>query len=266
MGFAPVVACVFPQQPEYGPACGFLLTCEPSHDVLNSLQKIRKEEKMGPSISQFRFIFVLLLLAFSATAHAALVIKPLNQTITRPAADPPQFTGGVNLDLNDDSIPDVSIVHQTFAETGLALPHSQNVIGGINGATILGDGSKVAALKPGQLVDPAGNYLSGVVTIIDSYNAGFGNPLFTQPDVAIGVRIPVGGQNYYAWLGVQLAGAIAENPNSDRLLLHDYGYQTTPNTAAIAQAPEPAGLALIALATVPLLIRRRRDVFDRGIV
>jgi len=215
------------------------------------------EEEMGHSLIR-RFVTVSIIVAIQThSASAAPVVKSFNQVLTRVPADPLASVQGATLDLNDDSIPDVSILHSTFAETGLALPHSQDVVGGMNGATILTTASKATSLSPGQLVDPAGVYLTGAVTMIDTFNPSFGNPAFSQPDVAIGVRIPVGGQNFYAWLGVQLAGPVAGNPTSDRLILHDYGYETAANSAVAAQAPEPDAVALLTL-TAGLLLARRR--------
>jgi hypothetical protein len=47
--------------------------------------------------------------------HAAPVIKPLSQTLTRPAGDPPTSAYSASLDLNDDGTPDILISHFTNA-------------------------------------------------------------------------------------------------------------------------------------------------------
>jgi MYXO-CTERM domain-containing protein len=201
-----------------------------------------------------------LALASALSADAAPVVNSFNQILTRPAGDPGNSNYTTLIDLNNDGTNDVSIAHTTMLETGQTLPHSINIISGINGAAILTNGTFPIALHPGQLVDPAGTYSTSVLHLLDTIPLGTNgpNPDFASPDVAVGVRIPAGAQNDYAWLGVQLANPVAGNFLSDRLILHDYGYETTANTAVAAEAPEPASLALIALAAVPLLRRRRR--------
>lgn len=215
---------------------------------------MKNRSKYGVTVSALALVVV------GGAAQAAPVTKPFTHTLTRPLTDPGNSNYTVEIDLNEDGVKDVRVTHATFTQTGVAVARSLNAVDGLNGASILFHGGTAAGLKPGEPVDPAGTYAgqAAALQFIGTFGGIVGNPEFLEPDVALGVRIPVGGQSYYAWLGAQLLGSTGPILGSDTLLLHDYGYETTPDIAVAAQAPEPASLALLGLAAVPMLGRRRR--------
>jgi len=133
---------------------------------------------------------------------------------------------------------------------------SRNFAQGLNGASIAWAGTALGskeadAYTPGEAVGPGATWTDpGEFFVI--YNVmppavdPFGDPEFLGSSAALGVRIPVNGQHHYAWLGVQYVPGRAVSQTVSKLVLHDYAFETTPNSA-ITVVPEPAGLALIAV-------------------
>lgn len=197
-----------------------------------------------------------------AKANAAPVTVSLNQPVVLPPFPANDFLN-IDLDLNNDGTPDIRVEHQSFRETHINFADSVDSAYGLNGASILSSAGIANALSPGDSVGPVGTFSTALVTLIDteSYRDPVlgtpGNLAFLNPDVAVGVQIPVGGQNFYAWLGVQSK----DNTNqvgTNTLLLHDFGYETSANTAVVAQAPEPPAASVAAVFTLSLTCRRRR--------
>jgi hypothetical protein len=209
------------------------------------------------STSSRSFITAIAALALAAgVAHAAPVTKPLSIPLVADPLAPLGTAVRRDLDLNDDGTLDVRIFHIPDYNNGIPIGTSDDEVFGLNGAQILKVGFSAAPLKPGQSTDPAGTFVNST-SIIQSFHPFPGSLPFLDPDTAIGVRIPVGGQNYYAWLGAQSkdnGGSFSYNT----FLLHDYGYETSPNTPVAALAPEPSTFAVVAVATAPLFGRRRR--------
>jgi hypothetical protein len=200
---------------------------------------------------------------FAPAVHAAPVTASLNQPLVIPAFPANDFVT-VDLDLNNDAVPDVRILHQSFRETHVNFADSIDSAVGLNGAQVLTSGGTAAALSPGQTAGPAGTYSSASTLMINTefFRDGLAgtpaNLAFLNPYVAIGLQIPVGGQNYYAWLGVQSTGNQTNQFGTNTLLLHDYGYETSPNTAVAAAAPEPASATVAVGLGLLLGLRRHR--------
>jgi hypothetical protein len=210
---------------------------------------------------------VLSLLALCPLSYAAPVTVPFGQMIHAP------LTTNVTLDLNNDAVNDVVVSHYNSRATGIDFAAGQENIQGLNGASILMSGSLVASRTFGQTVGPADTFgtTGANVIIVNTITTGTGyappaqgNPDFVTPSptatgakYAVGVKIPVGGQNYYAWLGVESSGN-APGTGLNTLFLDHYGYETSPNTAVAVTVPEPASLSVLVLAAAPLLARRRR--------
>jgi hypothetical protein len=218
---------------------------------------------MRESLLRAAAILVTIGLAFTRAVDAAPVTVSMNQSLVIPPYPANDFVT-VDLDLNNDVVPDVRIVHQSFRETHINFADSIDTAVGLNGAQVLltSPGSAAAALAPGQMVGPGGTF-SAVTTFLinteyfrDGVDNTPGNLDFLNPDVAMGVQIPVGGQNYYAWLGVQSTGNKTNQFGTNALVLHDFGYETSPNTPVAAAAPEPASGAL--LVGLGMIVARRR--------
>jgi hypothetical protein len=68
----------------------------------------------------------------------------------------------------------------------------------------------------------------------------------------MGMQFQISGQTHYGWVGLSYTSG------KGSIFVHDYAYQTTPNTALPAgQIPEPGALGLLLLAAPTLLTRRK---------
>lgn len=222
-------------------------------------------------LSSSAWFFVVLASCASASATPVLVT---NNPLYHPSG-----TGDVivNRDLNQDGINDVEISHYPVIDAGVQTSYSIDYVKCLNGASVVMNGKGIASKAIGTSVGPADTFGSpGAFTTIvysyrpyDDFPSLFGDQNFAVANIpehtsyAVGVKIPVNDQDYFAYLGFSTinngAGGFAGR-TTNGFIMDYYGYETAPNTAVTVVLPEPASLSLslLALAAAPLLARRRR--------
>jgi hypothetical protein len=131
----------------------------------------------------------------------------------------------------------------------LYTPSNNALLGGF-----VGTGTSYAAnLGPGAVVDGNLNFVGdpgfpsyGIWGYLPASNFGVGTPGF------VGIRFLIGGDTHYGW------AEISRGVNAEATL-HSFGYNTTPDEAALTGAiPEPSSILLFAVGAAGLAMRRRR--------
>ncbi len=177
---------------------------------------------------------------------------PAAHIITTPTVQ----AGSVTLDIDGDGVNDF-----TFS-TGynmhfITYAMVDAVVSGLNGAKVaywrpLGDYADAQNLSSGSPVDDSLSYGNGSRVFethfdLEPYYFGSGYMGFTlsRPDGL-----------HYGWMQIDTN---VPNPSCADIYVRSWAYETAPDTAILAGAvPEPATLALLALAGAAALRRRRR--------
>jgi hypothetical protein len=205
------------------------------------------------------------LLAYAAAASAAgvsLVAQPAQAKVVYTSANVTiGVNQGVNLDLNNDGIPDFSL----FFDYGLPTRHPEggafyalmlyptqtaNEIWGVVSAR----GSQCAAALPaGVKVGAGAPFQQHYLPLWDafaSYTRGKTEhcPWATLHRGAfLGLKFVVNGQNHYGWAHVTMS------PDGQTTVLNGYAYETVPNQPILTgETNGPATVALHSLTPLPV--------------
>lgn len=214
------------------------------------------------------------------TADAAIVfINFNNQVFTDPTANDGStyFTSGNagNFDFNKDGIIDFRL-RQRFSS--LSKSGSTGIFGLAGFAAPIGGGPNIdvigkltanaypSRLAAGTIIDGTGPFitLTGGTTGQTGYlasSAGFPASQWVSANGPasgfLGIRFTAGGQTFFGWVGLSIAGQDAAVPYA--ITLSGIAYDDTPNTPIAAGAvPEPAPIALMALGGLGLIAYRRQ--------
>ncbi|MCH7535748.1 MAG: T9SS type A sorting domain-containing protein [Bacteroidetes bacterium] len=195
--------------------------------------------------------------AIASSADAALIITDVNPDIVIDS----QIGELYMVDINNDSIPDISLYGYTNTTAWSYSP--VNYIGGnayansfvvqassYSGINYLVPMNNGATLSSGPNLIAGANFNTGSAGIIYWYDYwAFPSPSYTYGVVPwctlnyagiknryIGVKFDISGQTHYGWVFVD----IGKNPNRT-ITIKSYGYESTPNTPMIISAKDRSG-------------------------
>ncbi len=214
-----------------------------------------------------------------STADASITyINFNNQVFTDTVPDngsSTYFTSGTagNFDFNKDGVIDFRLRQRASANSGSNLTNlagfaapttgTINVVGASNSGN-----NYPSRLAAGATIGTGATFLT-LATGVTGYLAsksGFSASQWvsaTGPATGfVGISFTAGGQLYYGWVGLSVAGQDASTPYA--ITLSGIAYENVPNTAIIAgqttggAVPEPSSVALVALGGAGLAAYRRR--------
>jgi hypothetical protein len=205
------------------------------------------------------------LTAYAAAAGATCVgllaaAQPAKADVVYTPAHIRLLDSGVVLDLDHDSIKEFRI-HQSFNDfkgfglSATALP---------SGQLLLGSGSRfAAALKSGSQIGGSRHPWAKFGLLAGSYGGVSTGYWTNAQNRYLGLRFLIKGEIHYGWARLNVRGA------GHAALLTGYAYETVADQPIIAgqthaltgntRMHEPGALALLALGSLGLSFRRRKD-------
>lgn len=181
--------------------------------------------------------------------------------------DVPDVTLAVNeflaFDIDGDGMLDVSIARafaDSYAAFGMYLYAGGSIAvdesGGVSNGT-------ATVLDSGEAIDDNSNFSNyGLLALaavffpstIDSSGSWFG-----VENGYLGLRFQIEGQDHFGWARLSVNDVDPGDPStfSDLTVsVHDFGYESEPNTPILAGVPEPSSLGLLALGAAGVLAMR----------
>lgn len=167
------------------------------------------------------------------------------------------------LDFDGNGMSDLRLLVQADATQGnaaaVAAPSGGvvDVVGAASGAFLYPD-----RLAPNKGVGSSAAFipLAGNAIGTMAFRSGYPNSNWATAagnSGYLGLRFKISGNSHYGWL--RLTVALNSAPQPRAITVHEWGYETTPNTMILTGAvPEPGGLGLLALGGVGVALHRRR--------
>src|SRR3972149_260780 len=203
--------------------------------------KPRNKRQLAQRITSYTAAAGLGAFAFGEAADGAIIYVDVPDIVVNETNP----TGGY-FDMNGDAIADFRFRFQPSGGAAARI-RFQGVYGSADLTNSPAKGSTyyVRSFELGDLIGP-GTPAAAANGLVRSDSTNFGNP--TDPQYA-GIALLIGRDTHYGWLRMKtepidpITGAAAPPLTGT---IFDWAYESVPDTAIAAGAPEPSSLALLA--------------------
>jgi hypothetical protein len=164
-----------------------------------------------------------------------------------------------DIDLDNDGVADFNLNSPDSLAINLTPLNNNGILSVLEPPPDIG--AFIYALPAGASISPSlnpafvwfdRNSSGGSATIVASSTIGSLGYFQGSTDAYAGIRFESGGNFHYGWLHIQNFGLNLGQ-------ISEWAYESNPNTSILAGAvPEPSALALLTVAGIALLARRKR--------